>query len=62
MKVEIDECMSVEMWGPGIYETPNLKTLVEGYKKPIVLPLDGPCAINEAMEKLWRKHNQVITL
>nr|XP_043636979.1 probable disease resistance protein At4g27220 [Erigeron canadensis] len=57
--VEIGWCLSIKIWGPGIHETPNLKSLVvesDDYIEPILL--DSPNAINEAVEKMWRILNQ----
>nr|XP_043638321.1 probable disease resistance protein At4g27220 [Erigeron canadensis] len=51
VNVEIYSCESMEIWGSGIHKTPNLKTLHGNYE----VRLNGPNAINEAVEQSWRK-------
>nr|GEU49651.1 NB-ARC domains-containing protein [Tanacetum cinerariifolium] len=44
--VDIFRCKSLEMWGPGIHETPKLKFLGN-------VPLDGPESINDAVAQSY---------
>nr|XP_043611755.1 probable disease resistance protein At4g27220 [Erigeron canadensis] len=54
--VEIRGCGSMDIWGPGIHETPNLKTLVGHSGMPIAV--NGSFAINETVKKSLRLYNQ----
>nr|XP_043638176.1 probable disease resistance protein At4g27220 [Erigeron canadensis] len=52
VEVKIGGCGSMQIWGHGIHETPNLKTLVVNpYDDVRRLQLDGPNAINDVVAK-----------
>nr|XP_043638322.1 probable disease resistance protein At4g27220 [Erigeron canadensis] len=61
VNVKMELFQSMKIWGTGIHETPNLKTLVFEYFDDVQV-LDGPNAINEAIKEYWRIRTERVRL